>query len=915
MNKKVTRILFVLGFVSQSILAQSQAEHTESVVGKLENGFTYYLLPEEAPGKISVRVLANTGSYVESPFERGFAHLLEHMIFKGSKRYPGEKSIEALELMGLRFGKEYNAATNKTETNYYFNISSENPKELKKLLIWIRESMFDLQMEVMSFEKEKNVVIEEIGKGKGSVNPYLVGTLLEGHNGLGTPEEVASAQFEELQNFYNKFYTTSQMALVIQGKVDRSLVKKYIEQVFNSVRKTGSAPKNKYPDISKQTVIRDDYQPSRPEKFPLLAIAFKSPEIELGDYPSFRSKLVRSVFCEMLENRLVNSSGSINRKSTLSHMNMIPGTSMFNLRLYGDQDITYRDLLIEFTRVINQAKEYGFATQEVEFFFNRRLKTILDRKEEPLAWKDVKESFLEETPIVSKTQELQWMEQLQKELPEIDFVEMLDQMMELEKTIFFDGSSDAFDTEFTDEFILEKLRDSQESLNKIFEFVPPQQSFVIKSELEPIFPRVEEKKAARIIHRIELGDDLYLLKYENGASVIVYNSGFAPSEIKLLGNGGLNRLPLQDRSAFAASIDLLEDGYGEYSSEEVSQMERSLGIRKKTEITDFEFEYSVSGKKEFLKEMIQVFVLSITEGAFPDSIDFKRKYTSKKKKESVKDEDYESFKARLDGTSIKKGELPDFSPELLKKFYDYRQELVQDLSNSVFYLGGDLPPNVDDLISSSIGNLPLYHNEHLISSEQTADLNWNSIETPNEFEFDFNRDLPLVEHYFGQPAQKMSFDDELVNEGIAEFGFSRIYEIIRRKYGYIYVMGTTSFVEKYPKPFNSLSFRFMVDSGNVQNATKAMQEEVLVPMTEGDISTKDLRKIKGMLGSKYVLNFYEPEQISNDYLKWYLRYGNAFTIDELKKQIDGISRRDVSRQMKSLVRPEFQIKILRLPTS
>lgn len=907
---KVASILLVLVLGSAISFRQSKSDQ-DVVIGKLKNGFTYYLLPEESQGKLTVRVLSNTGSYVESPSERGMAHLLEHMVFKGSKKFPGEKAIESLELLGLRFGKEYNASTNKTETNYYFNIPPEDTQKLKGLLTWIRESMFDLQMEEESFEIEKRVVIEEIGSGKGTINPYLVGTLLDGHNGLGTPEEVASVQFRDLQDFYNRFYTTSQMALVIQGEIDRNLAQKYIEQVFESVKKTAPAPKNKYPDVSNETIVSSDFQPSRQDKYPVLALAFKVQDTPLNDYALFKRDVVRGIFCELLENRLISSSDLINRKTTLYPMDLVPGTSMFNLRLTGNQDVSYRDLLIEFTKVINQAKKSGFSPEEVEFFFNRRWEGIKESQDEKVqSWANVKENFLTGEPLVSKSERLQWMEQLHQELPEFDFEDMLVQMIQKEKTVFFDGSTNAFDTDFTKDFILEKLEESQDSLDKAFEFIPPQKSFVVKSEFEPISPKVEEMKPAKIIQRKELGDQLYLLKYENGAKVVVFNSPFAPTEIKMLAKRGLNQIPVKDRSAMAAAIDLLKGSYASYSTDEVSEMERSLGIRKKTEISDFEFEYSLKGDNSYVKEMLQVFYLSIAKAGLPDSKDFLRKYTSRQKKGSVDKKDYESFMATLNGSSLPKGDLPDFSEELVKRLFDYRTELVQDLSSSVFYLGGDLPDDVDDLISGSIGNLLLSSSE---KSKEQDDSYFHAIVTPSAFEFHHNRELPLVEHYFGKPAETMSFKSELVNEAIAQYGYAKIYEILRRKYGYIYVMGTTSYVEKYPKPFNSLSFRFIVDSSNIEKATRVIQQEVLDPMRKGDISSKDLVIIKEKLESSYVLNFYDPELLSGAYLRWLLKYNEAISIQELIKSIHEISKNEVSMQMKALIRLELQMKILRYP--
>lgn len=84
----------------------------------------------------------------------------------------------------------------------------------------MKDWVSDLEMEEESFKVEQKVVIEEIRKRNSSVSPYLIGTPLEGHDGLGTEEQINSITSEEVKTFYHKYYTPDNVALVIQGKVN-----------------------------------------------------------------------------------------------------------------------------------------------------------------------------------------------------------------------------------------------------------------------------------------------------------------------------------------------------------------------------------------------------------------------------------------------------------------------------------------------------------------------------------------------------------------------------------------------------------------------------------------------------------------------------------------------------------------------
>ena len=82
------------------------------IQGKLKNGLTYYIYPNDFPkGEAVYRLFIKTGSINEKENQKGLAHFLEHMAFNGTKHFPNDGIIRFLESRGARFGKDLNAHT------------------------------------------------------------------------------------------------------------------------------------------------------------------------------------------------------------------------------------------------------------------------------------------------------------------------------------------------------------------------------------------------------------------------------------------------------------------------------------------------------------------------------------------------------------------------------------------------------------------------------------------------------------------------------------------------------------------------------------------------------------------------------------------------------------------------------------
>jgi len=205
---------------------------------ELENGLTVILDENHSSPVVAVNVWVKTGSACENEGEYGLAHVHEHMLFKGTeKRAVGEiaRVIEGS-------GGDINAFTSFDETVYYVVIASRfQDTALDILSDAMQNSTFDPE----ELDKELEVVIEEIRRGQDSpgrnLSEKLFSTMFREHPYgrpvIGSMESVKSFTRKGITDFYHKWYSPQNMALVIVGDFDPETIESGIEETFGKLKR------------------------------------------------------------------------------------------------------------------------------------------------------------------------------------------------------------------------------------------------------------------------------------------------------------------------------------------------------------------------------------------------------------------------------------------------------------------------------------------------------------------------------------------------------------------------------------------------------------------------------------------------------------------------------------------------------
>ncbi|WP_430812877.1 MULTISPECIES: M16 family metallopeptidase [unclassified Carboxylicivirga] len=255
-------VIFYWIFLSPvSAFTQYNAEaliplHPDVVKKTLPNGFTYYLQENARPeGQVHFQMVIKAGSILETEEQRGFAHFLEHMVFNGSKHFPGNSLIDYLQSIGVEFGADLNAYTGYDETVYMLPMPNNKAETLDKAFFFFEDLLSGLNLHTADIDAERNIIFEEwrttIGLNqrlKDQMYPLLYqGSRYLHRRPIGIMDVVTKVgNDEELRSFYRSWYRPDLTSLLIVGDFDEQDIEQRIMNTFGSMKVADKAPERKY---------------------------------------------------------------------------------------------------------------------------------------------------------------------------------------------------------------------------------------------------------------------------------------------------------------------------------------------------------------------------------------------------------------------------------------------------------------------------------------------------------------------------------------------------------------------------------------------------------------------------------------------------------------------------------------------
>jgi zinc protease len=252
MLRRLLPACLLLAFLSPAPAATKeppQLQPVQTVEGiaeyRLPNGLQVLLVSDDSKPTTTVNVTYHVGSRMENYGETGMAHLLEHLLFKGT---PTTRNVWAeFTKRGLRA----NGSTWLDRTNYFASFAA-NEDNLKWYLSWQADAMTHSFIARKDLDSEMTVVRNEMEMGENSPVRILfektMATMYQWHNygksTIGARSDVENVDIGRLQAFYHLYYQPDNATLIVSGRFDQPKVMGWIREYFGKIPKpTRSLPK------------------------------------------------------------------------------------------------------------------------------------------------------------------------------------------------------------------------------------------------------------------------------------------------------------------------------------------------------------------------------------------------------------------------------------------------------------------------------------------------------------------------------------------------------------------------------------------------------------------------------------------------------------------------------------------------
>lgn len=275
----------------------------------LKNGMKIIAYQDKAIPKVLTQVAYDVGSSIENSYEKGLAHLVEHMIFKGTEKLK-EGDIDAI---ARKLGADFNAYTTNDVTSYYFYTDKNNWKPFLSIL---SDCMTNARFDDQHLASELKAVVQELNMYKDhhlrsacektfellypSNHPYHFPI-------IGFKEELAGITAKEIKEFYQKYYKPAKAALFVAGDIEFEDVFSQAKKEFEHIENQGEILEPNFFDViptleSKKHVMYEQVEQEN------LVLSWRIPGIKQScKLPDVVAQILGKCEGRVLQNELVDN--------------------------------------------------------------------------------------------------------------------------------------------------------------------------------------------------------------------------------------------------------------------------------------------------------------------------------------------------------------------------------------------------------------------------------------------------------------------------------------------------------------------------------------------------------------------------------------------------------------------------------
>lgn len=847
--------------VVQSI-SFSKLENDDRVLeGQLENGVTYYIMPNSKPeNRAELRLVIKAGSIDEESDQLGVAHFIEHMAFNGTRNFEKNELIDYLESVGTQFGPDLNAYTSFDETVYKLQVRTNDEEQLKKGFLVLSDWASGLTFDEEEIDNERGVVISEwrsnLSAAQRMQNEYLP-TLLKGSRyarrlPIGDPDIIKNASYGTIKQFYFDWYRPELMAVVAVGDFNVNLIEDYINDYFARLPKAINPKKKKTYLIGSHDETLVKVCTDEEAAMTQVRIVNKMPERRLSDINDFKERLITSLYIRILNERLKELAksndppflyGSASYGKEIGPMDIF---SNFATCHEGKTEQAIEALIRENLR----AQKHGVTASELERAKSALMKIadgILKEKDKTqsgyLTMQYVR-NFLYQSPYLSPES---YHSLVSKYLPiiTVDDVSNVASLWKSEDQVILITGPKKKGVSYPDRREVLEIMDrvGQEALEAYKEEVisTPLLDFVPES------PRIESEERVDAI-------DLEIFKMTNGTQVLVKPTQNNNDEIilKAFAEGGSSEFDVaQAITADHAGWIINDSGLSTFSSVDLGKKLTGKKIRINSYVGFQEHGLTGSCGTEEAETLAQLAYLFLTDVRKDSAsfISFRDRMTAYYSN-LMADPSYYFYNKVLD---LSLNSNPRFlvptSQQIEKLDFHVVHEIYQDLFQGgypfTFILVGNVTPEIKDVFLRYISSLPsagggAEDGYRIDYRPESRTYKWEKGNAPKTF----------VEAQFY--CEDEQFDNYRLYElkVLKRIADIKLREELREDQGGVYGVSTFIKSKSYAKGKYVFGYRFNADPEKAQELIESANE-VLYSLAGEGLKTSDLDKVKEIMKQRY----------------------------------------------------------------
>ena len=934
--KKQFLSLFLLLLAPASLFAQTVEQDASIRQGKLKNGLTYYIRHNaKEAGLADFYIAQRVGSILEKPRQRGLAHFLEHMAFNGTKHFPGKGKqlgiVPWCETIGVKFGTNLNAYTSVDQTVYHIG-SAPIKREgiIDSCLLVLNDWSQFINLDPKEIDKERGVIHEEwrnrrtgmaMQRMMENVMPKIYkGSKYEDCLPIGNMDIVDNFPYQDLRDYYQKWYRPDLQAIVVVGDFDVDMMERKIQKLFGKIKAHKNPAERIYYPVNDNDKMIVAIEKDKEQPIILGHLYMKSettPDSEKNSVKYQREDYINGLITYMLNGRLSEKKQVANppfMSATVKNGAFFVSRTKdaFSLSISCKQDNVLGGVSVAVGEV-ERARQHGFTQSELE----RAKKLYLNAAERQLKMeKDYKNShyvsqcvnnFLEGEPILTPTYNLQLVKLFDGEVSLAEVNSQVGEIITDKNQVFimYGHDKDGFVVPSESEIESTVLAAQQKRYDAYQEEQVPA---TLMAALPAPGKIVSEKPYGKF--------GMTEIVLSNGMKVYVKSTDYQADQItmSMRGEGGTSVYGDEDIPNFAfLSGSITEAGVGDFTATCLRKALAGKSLKLAPSITSEGQRITGTSSVKDLETMLQLAHLYFTAPR-KDSMAFEgmmnRNFSLLKNRNASSKVVYnDSLSATLYDHNVR---MAPVTVEIAKKadynrIFEIYRERFSDASNfNTVFIGKVDMAQLRPLLCLYLATLPSTH-----KAEKSNKANVPQIVKKNEVvKFVHKQETPLANvSVFYTANVPFSPKNDLVLDMLTRVLQIAYTDSVREEKGGTYGVGVSFNLEKEDNPNALLRISYKSDPKRYEELNPVIYKQLLNIADHGPVASS-MDKVK-----KYLKKQYGQMAITNDYWSyviWHQLDDDADFDKDYSKMVDNLTASDVQKMAKELLKQNHRVEVTML---